>query len=178
MKQDWCSVELTATMVRQQNAIDTEFDTSPGVFERLDALDDYVAPLLVLDPDQVVAVDGGFEHRVQEIGDGAVELSERAEPDRLSREEVETPLDSRDCIEHGSAGERRRDSESVVPITQPRTGDRDVDVDKQGVEAVLSSPVHDVRPAVAVFPHLQTASTNASCARPAGQQNMVVKPAS
>jgi hypothetical protein len=155
VERDRRPIELSATVIRQQDAVDPEVGDRSRVGDRLDALDHELARPLRPDPRQVVERDRRVEHRVQEFGDRARPSIQRRERQRLRGQEVEPPLRTRDRVDHGAQRQRGRDRHPVALVPQPRTGDGHVHRHHERVVSRRHGALDERHRPVAVLPHVE-----------------------
>jgi hypothetical protein len=127
-------VELPPAVVGQHDAVDPEIGEDLRVGHVLHALDDELAGPHRPDHVQVAEADRRIHRLVQQLAHGAAGGGQRGELELRRGQEVVPPPRPRHGVEHGAQRELRRDREAVARVAQPRSRDRRVDGEEQGVE--------------------------------------------
>ena len=155
VERDRGAVQLAAAMVGQHDAVGAVVHHPAGVLDGLDALDHELALPRFAQPVEVIERQGGVEHRVDQVRDGAGVAGQRREGQRLVGEEVEPPRRPVGGVQHGLDRQRRRDGHAVADVAQPGPGDGGVHGDHQGVVAGLGGALDQLQRTVAVRPQVE-----------------------
>src|SRR6185312_6213991 len=155
MEWDRRTVELPATVIGEQDAVDTHRRKRAGVIQVLHALDDELAWPLLLDPGEILKGHRGIEHGVEQFGDRARPAVEGGEGERFGGEEVDPPGRARNRVDDRLRRERGWNRHTVAGIPESRASDGNVDRDEQRVEAGFRGAIDERHRAFAVLPHVQ-----------------------
>jgi hypothetical protein len=129
------AIELSSTVVRQNDGVGSDINGLAGVFDCLDPFHDNRTGPMVPKPRQVVERQTGVEEPIGGVDDRSFSRLKRGKSQGFRRQEVEPPSWVHGSVERGSEGEVRWNRHSVAHVSSSGATDGEINREYQGTES-------------------------------------------